>query len=577
MHNTSKTLIKGKDLDLETTIATMLGKLRNIGVEIEEVSWLNPVPDVYSVHIRDRDCHANFTNGKGTSRKACLASALGEFCERFSNNFFFADYYLGRNVGDKPYAHYPNERWVTASDDTWRDSILTERLWKFFDPEGELQSSHLADNNTDHKTGDICVLPYERLGDGETVWFPINIIANLYVSNGMAAGNTMPEARVEGLSEILERYVKNKVIAEGICLPLLPSEVIDRFPKIRGMIIELQQHGYHLRVADASLGGVYPVLSVTLINPESGAVFASFGAHPCFEIALERTVVELLQGRSLKQLEGFQPPTFDMQSVAEPYNLEDHFINSSGLLGYDFFRCKADFPFVDWNMDADTTTEHDYLCDLIHSTGHEIYVANFDCPGVYACRILVPGMSEIYDVGDLVWNNKNEGARFRCEILDMNTGTPQRWRALLDNLDYGGYSDVTSVMAFIGILPDADTVWAGLCIGELKAMLCLALGDHKASLQWVDWCLNMGHLAQDRNKHYRCMQAILHISLEREEDFADFTPSLGLMYGEDTVAIAMRVFQQKEVFLGLDFPGLDLAGFQAHGGLLKAYAKLHSY
>ncbi|MDI4746027.1 DUF4223 family protein, partial [Salmonella enterica subsp. enterica serovar Kentucky] len=42
----------------------------------------------------------------------------------------------------------------------------------------------------------------------------MNIIGNLYVSNGMSAGNTRNEARVQGLSEVFERYVKNRIIAE---------------------------------------------------------------------------------------------------------------------------------------------------------------------------------------------------------------------------------------------------------------------------------------------------------------------------------------------------------------------------
>ncbi|UNB81051.1 YcaO-like family protein [Klebsiella pneumoniae] len=37
-----------------------------------------------------------------------------------------------------------------------------------------------------------------------------------------------------------------------------------------------------------------------LFNPANGTCFASFGAHPDFGVALERTVTELLQGRSLK-------------------------------------------------------------------------------------------------------------------------------------------------------------------------------------------------------------------------------------------------------------------------------------
>ena len=43
-----KTYIKGKDRDLESSIENMLGKLDDLGIEIEETSSINPVPNVYS-------------------------------------------------------------------------------------------------------------------------------------------------------------------------------------------------------------------------------------------------------------------------------------------------------------------------------------------------------------------------------------------------------------------------------------------------------------------------------------------------------------------------------------------------
>ena len=58
------TFIKGKDFSLEETIESMRKKLDNIGIEIDEVSVLNPVPYVYSQHIRDKSCDLMFTIGK---------------------------------------------------------------------------------------------------------------------------------------------------------------------------------------------------------------------------------------------------------------------------------------------------------------------------------------------------------------------------------------------------------------------------------------------------------------------------------------------------------------------------------
>ena len=85
---TQQTFIPGKDAALEESIEKFQQKLTALGFHIEEASWLNPVPNVWSVHIRDKDCPQCFSNGKGASKKAALASALGEYFERLSTNYF---------------------------------------------------------------------------------------------------------------------------------------------------------------------------------------------------------------------------------------------------------------------------------------------------------------------------------------------------------------------------------------------------------------------------------------------------------------------------------------------------------
>ncbi|RLA73333.1 MAG: 30s ribosomal protein S12 methylthiotransferase accessory protein YcaO [Epsilonproteobacteria bacterium] len=572
---TEKTFIKGKDLDLESTIATMHAKLDAFGIQVEEISWLNPVPYIHSVHIRDKACGLMFTNGKGAGQKSCLASALGEYFERLSCNYFFADFYLGEEVAKGEFVHYPNERWFKISGDEMPDELLTDALWNYYDPDKEIHPSQLFDTNAGVSERGICALPFVRVRDEKAIWFPVNIIGNLYVSNGMAAGNTIPEARVQALSEIFERYVKNKIIAEGICLPEIPQTVIDRYPHIKEAIEELIAHGYHLRVSDASLGGIYPVISVTLINPKNGSVFASFGAHPCFEVALERTVTELLQGRGLDQVDDFQPPSFNLEEVADHHNLEEHFINSSGLISYDFFKESPDYEFADWNHDTTTESEFEYLSNIIHDMGLDIYIADYEHLNVYACRMIVPGMSEIYPVDDLLWSNNNEGAYFREAILSLKNLSEDDWQSVLENLEEGEYQDMQRVVEFIGIAPDPDTVWANLKIGELKAMLSLALKDYDRVHEWTTWCLHIGQLDETRRRLYQCVHALLEIKMDDKREYTDYEKSLVLMYGEKHLQTCMDLLEGKQKFLGLHSPGLSLEGFHRHQKLLEGYAKVH--
>ncbi|WP_026052785.1 30S ribosomal protein S12 methylthiotransferase accessory factor YcaO [Gayadomonas joobiniege] len=570
---TEKTFIKGKDSDLETSIETMQNKLKSFGFEVEEASWLNPVANCYSVHIKDPTCGLMFTNGKGATRKACLASALGEYFERLSCNYFFADFYLGQQVSESEFVHYPNEKWFIHDGETMPDGLMDESLWDHFDPERELTPNQLFDMNSGAGERGICAAPYHRVRDGKDIYIPINVIANVFVSNGMSAGNTQNEARVQGLSEVFERYVKNKIIAEGICLPEVPAEVLARFPKIEAACRELESHGYHLRIADASLGGRYPVMSVTLINPKDGSVFASFGAHPSFEVALERTVTELLQGRSLDQLNVFQPPSFESEEIASAHNIELHFIDSSGVISYDFFKDQPDYEFVDWDFDADTATEYQTLVDLIHEMGFDIYISDYRHLNVYACRILVPGMSDIYPVDEILWNNNNDGALFREALLTLPDLSNEELAEVLEGLNEGGYNDALSAAEFIGIAPDPGTLWADMRIGELKALIALAIEDESA-IDWVNWVLHLEQINEENIRKYRCLLALLEIKWDPEREYQPYLKSLALMYGQAQVQSCLEIVEGRLRFDGLHCPGLSLQGFNLHQKLIEGYQKL---
>jgi ribosomal protein S12 methylthiotransferase accessory factor len=472
--------------------------------------------------------------------------------------------------------HYPNEKWFVyePEDEEMPKGLLDEKLWAYFDPEDELVPSQIFDTNSGVGERGICALPFVRQGDEKTVYFPVNIIANIYVSNGMAAGNTANEARVQALCEIYERYAKNKIIAEGICLPRIPQIVLDRFPDIKESIAKLEEHGYALQICDASLGGVYPVISVTLINPKDGSVFASFGAHPCFEVALERTVTELLQGRSLDMLDDFQTPSFNLEEVADTHNLEAHFINATGLLSYEFFKEKSDYEFVDWNYEASTQEELAHLRSIAQDAGFDIYIADYEHVGVYACRILVPGMSDIYPVEDLLWANNNEGAYFREAVLSLQNLDKEEMHEVLENLEEGEYSDMTKVAEFIGVIADANTPWASLQVGELKAMLYLALGELESAKEWVTWCMHFAVLDENRTKLYRCLHAMLEIHIGKK-DLGLYRGALEQMYSEECVATSKDIIDSKVRFYGLHSPGLGLEGFEKHQTLLAGYAKVH--
>jgi UPF0142 protein HI_1265 len=577
---TQQTLIPGKDAALEESIEKFQQKLTALGFNIEEASWLNPVPNVWSVHIRDKDCPQCFSNGKGASKKAALASALGEYFERLSTNYFWTDFYLGQDIANGDFVHYPNEKWFPIEDEALLpQGILDDRLFEHFDPNQELTPELLVDLQSGNYERGIVALPYVRQSDQQTVYIPQSIISNLYVSNGMSAGNSQFEARVQGLSEVFERYVKNKIIAEAISLPLIPQEVMARYPSIQAAIDKLEQEGFPILAYDASLGGKYPVICVILLNPTNGTCFASFGAHPKFQVALERTVTELLQGRSLKDLDVFSPPSFNNDDVAEHANLETHFIDSSGLISWDLFKDTPDYEFADWNFSGkDTHEEYDNLMAIFRAEKKDVYIMDYNHLGVYACRIIVPGMSDIYPADDLIYANSNMGMDWREILLDLPHfhHDQETYQELLDELDEQGIDDATRVREFIGIVAPKASGWTTLRIGELKSMLYLALGDLEMALDWANWTYNMNSsvFTAERANYYRCLINSLELFMDSQRDPQQYRMVFEKMYGKDAVAFAWSAIQGGNPFYNLPASDETLANFSEHQKLLAAYAKL---
>ena len=576
-----RTEVLGKDLPLEQTIANLSALIADLGMKIEVASWRNIVPNVWSLHVRDAQSPMCFTNGKGASKEAALASALGEFIERLNCNFFYNDQFWGEDIANAAFVHYPNERWFKPGRrDALPKEILDAHCLAIYNPDGELRGSHLYDTNSGNTERGICALPFVRQSDGETVYFPSNLIENLYLSNGMSAGNTLVEAQVQCLSEIFERAVKREILEGELALPDVPEHVLAKYPSILAGIRGLEEQGFPVLVKDASLGGDFPVMCVTLMNPRTGGVFASFGAHPCLEVALERSLTELLQGRSFEGLNDLPRPTFESQALTEPNNFVEHFIDSSGVVSWRFFSAKADFDFVEWDFSgqgqASTADQAAALFGILDALGKEVYMAVYDDLGAAACRILVPGYSEIYPVDDLIWDNTNKALAFRGDILDLHRLDDTRLQALLERLEDCEVDDYTDIATLIGVEFDDNTVWGQLTILELKLLIHLALQQFEEALDLVGAFLQYNDNTLDRGLFYQAMSAVLEVVLDDELEMADFEGNFRRLFGDARMDAVLGSVDGSVRFHGLTPTSSKLEGLDRHLRLIDSYKKLHA-
>ncbi|WP_347456501.1 OsmC domain/YcaO domain-containing protein [Acinetobacter thermotolerans] len=577
----SLTCIPGKDLPLEETIANMSAILAGLGMKIEIASWRNIVPNVWSLHIRDAQSPMCFTNGKGSTKESALASALGEFIERLNCNFFYNDQFWGEDIANAEFVHYPDEKWFQPGPNgELPEEVLDEHTREIYDPEDELLGTHLYDTNSGNKARGICSLPFVRQSDGETVYFPSNLIENLYLSNGMSAGNTLAEAQVQCLSEIFERAVKREILEGELALPDVPEHILAKYPKIVEGIKGLEEQGFPVLVKDASLGGQFPVMCVTLMNPRTGGVFASFGAHPNFEVALERSLTELLQGRSFEGLNDLPKPTFSSNAVTEPNNFVEHFIDSSGVVSWRFFSAKSDYDFVEWdftnngqNSNADEAQE---LFTILEEMGHEVYMAVYQHLGATACRILVPGYSEIYLVEDLVWDNTNKALLYREDILNLHRLDDEQLEALVERLEEADEDDYTEIRTLIGIEFDENTEWGQLTILELKLLIYLALQQFEEAKDLVEQFLQYNTNTVERGLFYQCMDVVLEVLLDDELELEDFEPNFRRMFGDERMNAVIGSVEGTVRFYGLTETSMKLEGLDRHLRLIDSYKKLHA-
>jgi ribosomal protein S12 methylthiotransferase accessory factor len=357
--------------------------------------------------------------------------------------------------------------------------------------------------------------------------------------------------------------------------------VLNKYPNIVAGIQGLEEQGFPVLVKDASLGGQFPVMCVTLMNPRTGGVFASFGAHPSFEVALERSLTELLQGRSFEGLNDLPQPTFQSNAVTEPNNFVEHFIDSSGVVSWRFFSSQSDYEFVEWDFsgegESSNADEAATLFGILEEMGKEVYMAVYEHLGATACRILVPDYSEIYLVEDLIEDNTNKALLFREDILNLHRLDDDQLEALAERLEELEVDDYTEIKTLIGIEFDDNTVWGQLTILELKLLIYIALQEFEQAKELVETFLQFNTNTVERGLFYQCLNVVLEIELDEDElDLNDYEVNFRRMFGDERMDAVIGSMDGSIRFYGLTETSMKLEGLDRHLRLIESYKKLHS-
>ena len=391
-----------KEVTPEETVKKLKELLKKADIQVEE-DWRKPSSvGTYSLRLRIKGTDIG-QNGKGMTKEFAMASAYAEFFERFQNGMF--RFRMEKPTKEIPFSNSPDEKYMNAEELMKTPNSFFEHILEANGKQNSSKEEQLAyiqevlnEKSTLVDKEKFACLPYYSVKHNQITYVPDRLFSYLYDTNGMCAGNSPEEALIEGLSEILERYVGFQILKKKITLPEIPEEYIAKFPKVQKMVDMLKQNPtYWYRLVDCSLGGKYPVAGLYMIEKNTGKFGFKLGAHPDYGIAMERCFTEASQGRDI--YEYAQRCLFDFYAEEEQNthkNLVEFLFTDLSAAPYEVIGEKPQYSFTPIKdvSNEDNKTILTQLIQTILKEGKDILVRDVSILGFPSYSIAVPGMSD---------------------------------------------------------------------------------------------------------------------------------------------------------------------------------------
>lgn len=393
----------------EETIMELVNIFKKLDIEVVEEWQDRSSIGTYALrlYIKDSDIGAN---GKGISKEYAQASAYAELIERMQNDLL-GDLNVTSLETSYSFKLYYDEKFKSS-----REIISDNNAYMkmYFERRG--LSNETVENKVSHfvqlqKLDEMyygvedqyLTIPYYSCKEERLVYLPRNVYRLSYGSNGMSAGNSFEEAMVQGLSEIIERYVQKKIIKEKISLPDIPIQYIKKYPEIYKMVKRIKENRkYKSWLKDCSLGGIYPVAAIIILEKNTGRYGIKLGCHPDYGIAMERAFTEAAQGQDIFMYS--QRSQFDLynKSVFDDMNIYNTYKTGSGQFPYHIFAKKSEYEFKE-TMSVNDMTNLEIMnlwCRKIIERGYDVLVRDVSYLGFNSVHIIIPGISEMFEADD---------------------------------------------------------------------------------------------------------------------------------------------------------------------------------
>ncbi len=519
--------------------------LKDNGMEAEETWGESGVPYCYSIRIGIRGT-TFATNGKGLTKEFTLASGYGELMERLQLG------YLSRDDAQK------SDSAVNDSQDelvSAEELLRRNRDWyeKYADCAKrftgvQLTPEEILKQFTD-ENGNVEATPYFCATTQTKEYIPAAVRKLIYTTNGCAAGNTLEEAVVQAISEIVERSHKMRVLTEEMTAPDIPEDVLKRYPTAYDIISYVRSKGFSVFVKDCSLGTKFPVVCVCFIDQKSGKYHTHFGANPIFEIALERALTESFQGRSIDNLAKYSDFSYSKAYALSLNGLSQEMVKGESEKLPEFFIGK---PKGEWTgaygFSGQNNRELMKEClAFFAEQGYDVLIRDCSCLGFPTCQVLVPGYSEVFSQRFSQNHNDFRFIPYVAKVLrDPTAAGLDDMLALLMHMELNDKLpknlSARKFTAMAKLSADISPAEEGKLMAATMGCVYYNLGKLKECADCVQRLISA--CAQDEQEYLICLRRYLSMKLYRY-DSEQIRALLDLCHRPETVAEIYRCLEEK--------------------------------
>lgn len=377
-----------KDASPLDTVAKIQGILAKEGLSVTEHWDEQSVKNCYALRL-SLDGTLFGTNGKGVTADLARASAYAELMERLQAGF------LSFGAKDVPSdtKYLDRESLKVQSCDYF--SILSDLIRR---TDGvSVSPEKLLDTCFEYEGGELCTeaRPYYSVTEDKLVYLPTRLVNPIYTSTGNCAGNSPEEAIVQGFSEIIERWFQRQFMCGKYVPPTIPDNYLQQFPLAYESVCHIRQAGYDVLIKDLSMGSGYPVIATAVISKKSHAYHVHCGACPVFEIALQRSLTETFQGRTLQEV---TDTSLDESAEGSVSSFRSSFLQGKGSYPLEFFTGDASFPFVPFPDRRQCTNREllQFVLDFIRQRNLHLYIRDTGIMGFCSYKLIIPEMSNAH-------------------------------------------------------------------------------------------------------------------------------------------------------------------------------------